>query len=105
MSLRSDSESTLHQTINELREMLCRVENHVEYLQEEHRATHKKDLADMERYSRRIAILEEEVDCRGAMIDVLSEEIDELREDKEGLEEKIGELTNLDVQSQDNPRD
>jgi len=65
---------------------------------------HKKDLADIEHYNRHIAILEE-IDSWGAMIDVLSEEINELREDKEGLEEKIGELTNLNVQLQDNAWD
>jgi uncharacterized coiled-coil protein SlyX len=91
----------MHQHVNELREMLDRVEDHVEYLHKERQATQKQDREDIERYCRRITVLEEEVVYQRVMIDVLSEEVEQLREEIVGLEE-LGELMNRNRYSKDN---
>ncbi|KAG1859397.1 hypothetical protein C8R48DRAFT_774735 [Suillus tomentosus] len=85
-------QSHMCQNVREVLEMLDRVQYQVTYLRlecEEARIAHE---AEVERYRDRIEILEDELHYRQVIIDIISDDVNQLEEQMEGQRKHIEEL-------------
>ncbi|KAG2045934.1 hypothetical protein BDR06DRAFT_1015172 [Suillus hirtellus] len=84
--------SHMRQNVREVLEMLDRVQYQVTYLRREREEARIAHEAEVERYRDRIEILEDELRYRQVIIDVISDDVDQLEEQMEGQRKHIEEL-------------